>query len=112
MTEGYDRSVEAQMRRNSQSNTRFALGCQIAHPVLALWSLLPLGLSYMFTDNLVTLLIVLALSNLLLAFAAVAYRRRSQEKTLGHSIAGWLAVMASLFAGMCALVAASHALSL
>ena len=109
MTERPDTSIEAQMKRNLASDLRFGWGCQLAIPVMALLSLLPLGLASAFTDSLAVILGVLAVFNLIIALAAFVIRRLKQQETLLRSMAGWLLVISPVFAGFYVLMAASYA---
>lgn len=79
---------------------RMSWGCQLAFPIFALASLLPLGLLYPFTDSLAALFLASAIFDLLLALAANSYRHIAADKTLRRSIAAWLVVLAPCFAVM------------
>jgi hypothetical protein len=109
MADPHDTSVEAQTKRNAGSDMRFALGCQLAMPIMAFLSLLPLGLISLFTNNLAVISGAIAVFNFFLALFAYQWRRRLQEETLGRSIAGWLIIMAPFFALLYALMSISHA---
>ncbi len=76
------------------------LGCQLAFPLFAMTNLVPLGLLYPFTDSRAAALLACAIFDLLLAFAASAYRRNAPEATLRRAMSAWLVVIAPCFAVM------------
>jgi hypothetical protein len=109
MSDPDDTSLKAQMKRNAASDMRFTLGCHSAIVIWSLLSLLPLGLTYLFTKNLAVILGSSAVFNIGLAIGVYKWRQRLPEETLGRSIAGWLVIMAPFFALLYALMFMSHA---
>lgn len=100
MTELHDASLNAQTRRNLQSDLRFSWGCQLGFAIYVLALFVPLGLLALFSESMPTFHLTFSVFSFALAVAANFYRRKAAERTLARAIAAWMVVIAPIFALM------------
>ncbi len=98
MTEPHDASLNAQARRNLQSDLRFSWGCQLGFAFYALAMFVPLGLLALFSESMPTFHLAFSIFSIALAVAANLYRRKAAEQTLRRATAAWVVIIAPIFA--------------